>query len=36
MMNRNDFLNAIIDDGITEVNITYLDPKHRHKRDGAI
>ena len=32
----NDFLNAVIDDGIEEVRIAYAGPGRELKRDGAI
>lgn len=35
-MNREDLLNAIIDDGITEVLLAYQRPDQKQKRDGAV
>lgn len=35
-MNHNDFLNAIIDDGLEEVRQTYLRVDQHTKRDGAV
>jgi hypothetical protein len=35
-MERNDFLNAIIDDGITEMRHTYTKPYQQIKKDGGI
>ncbi len=35
-MDRNDFLNAVIDDGIEKVRQSYTRPDQRQKRDGAM
>lgn len=35
-MNHNDFLNAIIDDGIMEITTTYTKPDQQTKKSGGI